>query len=66
MIVKQKNLRVFHIIVDDKESFLEYLRKNKILLMEFFLLIEGEVDESLEKILDNEGICYKNISTCKL
>ncbi len=66
MIVKQKNLRVFHITVDDKESFLEYFRKNKILLMEFFLLIEGEVDESLEKILDNEGLCYKNISTCKL
>lgn len=66
MIVKQKNLRVFHITVSSKEDFLDYLKKNKILLMEFFLLIDGEVDESIEKILENEGMCYKNISTCKL
>jgi septum site-determining protein MinC len=66
MIVKQKNLRVFHITVSSKENFVDYLKKNKILLMEFFLLIDGEVDESIEKILENEGMCYKNISTCKL
>ena len=66
MIVKQKNLRVFHISVDSKDDFVEYLNKNKILLMEFFLLIDGEVDESIEKILDDEGLCYKNISTCSL
>ncbi|HIP29374.1 MAG TPA: septum site-determining protein MinC [Sulfurospirillum arcachonense] len=66
MIVKQKNLRVFHITVSSKEDFLDYLKKNKILLMEFFLLIDGEVDESIEKILEKEGMCYKNISTCKL
>ena len=66
MIVKQKNLRVFHITVDSRDSFLDYLKKNKILLMEFFLLIDGEVDEVIEKILDDEGLCYKNVSTCKL
>ncbi len=66
MIVKQKNLRVFHINVDSKDDFVEYLNKNKILLMEFFLLVDGEVDESIEKILNDEGLCYKNISTCKL
>ena len=66
MIVKQKNLRVFHITVSSKEKFLDYLKKNKILLMEFFLLIDGEVDESIEKTLEREGLCYKNISTCRL
>jgi len=66
MIVKQKNLRVFHITVDSKDDFLDYLNKNKILLMEFFLLIDGEVDESIEKILDDEGLCYKNTSICNL
>ncbi len=62
MIVKQKNLRVFYITVDEKEAFLEYLKKNKGLLLEFFLLIDGKTDESIEEILDNEGFCYKNIS----
>ena len=66
MIVKQKNLRVFHITVDKKKSFIEYFNKNRVLLMEFFLLIDGEVDDSIEKILSDEGLCFKNISTCKL
>jgi len=66
MIVKQKNLRVFHITIDSREDFLEYFNKNKILLMEFFLLIDGEVDNDIEKTLSDEGLCYKNISTCKL
>jgi len=66
MIIKQKNLRVFHITVDDKKSFLEYIGKNKIILMEFFLLVDGKVDMSIEKTLDEAGFCYKNISTCRL
>jgi septum site-determining protein MinC len=66
MIVKQKNLRVFHISIDNKENFLDYLAKNRVILMEFFLLIDGEVDESIEKILDDEGLCYKNITSCNL
>jgi septum site-determining protein MinC len=66
MIVKQKNLRVFHITVDKKDDFLEYLKKNKIILMEFFLLLDGEVDEDIEKIAEEGGFCYKNISTCRL
>ncbi len=66
MIVKQKNLRVFHITVSSKEKFLDYLKKNKILLREFLLLIDGEVNESIEKTLESEGLCYKNISACRL
>jgi len=64
--VKQKNLRVFHITIEDKESFLDYLKKNIIILKEFFLLLDGKVDKSIEKILEDECLCYKNISNCKL
>ncbi len=66
MIVKQKNLRVFHITVEDEKSFALYIEKNKIILMEFFLLVDGEVSGAVTKILDDEGLCYKDISTCKL
>lgn len=66
MIVKQKSLRVFHITVEDKSSFLDYIKRNKILLMEFFLLVDGEIDKSIEQTLDDEGLCYKNISTYDL
>lgn len=66
MKVKQKNLRVFHIKIDDKDKFIEYFSKNIVLLKEFFLLIEGNIDETIIEILDNEVVCYKNISNCNL
>lgn len=66
MIVKQKNLRVFHINVDSKEEFLDYFSKNKIILMEFFLLIDGQVDADIKTTLEKSGICFKDISGCNL
>ena len=66
MIVKQKNLRVFHIDIDKKDSFFEYFNKNRILLKEFFLLIDGKIDDNIIEFLENENICFKDISKCSL
>lgn len=66
MVVKQKNLRVFHINIDDKDSFIEYFNKNRVLLKEFFLLIEGKMDEEISNILNESAICFKDISACQL
>jgi septum site-determining protein MinC len=66
MIVKQKNLRVFHISIDDNASFFEYFIKNRVLLAEFFLLIDGKVDKEVKDFLDEAGICYKFIDGCNL
>lgn len=66
MIVKQKNLRVFHINIDDKDVFIEYFNKNRVLLKEFFLLVEGQVNDEVIKLLDDAGICFKDISSCNL
>lgn len=66
MISKQKNLRVFHISIEDKKEFIEYFKKNQILLKEFFLLIEGRVDEEIEKLLVDAGVCFKNINGCNI
>lgn len=35
MRVSQKNVRVFHIEIDDESAFLDYFRKNSLLLKEF-------------------------------
>ena len=43
MKVTQKNVRVFHIEIENEKAFLDYFRKNTLLLKEFFLLIEGEI-----------------------
>lgn len=66
MKVTQKNVRVFHIVIDDEEAFLDYFRKNSILLKEFFLLVEGNITKSIAFVLDQNGVCYKDISTCTI
>ena len=66
MKVTQKNVRVFHIVIDDEEAFLDYFRKNSILLKEFFLLLEGNITKSIAFVLDQNGICYKDVSTCSI
>ena len=66
MKVTQKNVRVFHINIDDEATFLDYFRKNSILLKEFFLLIEGNITKSIAFVLDQNGICYKDISQCSI
>lgn len=66
MKVTQKNVRVFHIVIDEEAIFLDYFRKNSILLKEFFLLIEGNITKSIVFVLDQNGICYKDISGCSI
>ncbi len=62
MKVTQKNLRVFHIEIDDENAFLDYFRKNTLLLKEFFLLIEGSITKNIAFVLDQSGVCYKEIT----
>ena len=64
MRVSQKNVRVFHIEIDDESAFLDYFRKNSLLLKEFFLLIEGEISTKIAFVLEQSGVCYKEINGC--
>ena len=66
MKVTQKNVRVFHIEIDDESAFLEYFRKNSPLLKEFFLLIEGEITPKIAFVLEQSGVCYKEINQCRI
>jgi len=66
MKVTQKNVRVFHIEIDDEASFLDYFRKNNLLLREFFLLIEGEITKNIAFVLEQSGVCYKEINQCHI
>lgn len=66
MIVKQKNLRVFYIKIEQVEEFLAYYVKNRILLKEFFLLIEGEENQAILNLLDEDKVCYKFINSCNI
>ena len=66
MKVTQKNVRVFHIEIDDEASFLDYFRKNTLLLKEFFLLVEGNITKNIAFVLDQSGVTYKDINQCNI
>lgn len=66
MKVTQKNVRVFHIDIDDEQAFLDYFRKNSLLLREFFLLIEGNITKNIAFVLEQSGVCYKEINHCTI
>lgn len=63
MKVTQKNVRVFHIEIDDEASFLEYFRKNTLLLKEFFLLVEGNITKNIAFVLEQSGFVIKKLTT---
>jgi len=64
MIVKQKNLRVFDIEIENEEDFFLYFKKNIVLLREYFLLLKGSVTDKIVAYLEKEGVCFKDISSC--
>lgn len=66
MKVTQKNVRVFHIEIDEEEAFLDYFQKNSLLLKEFFLLIEGTITPKIAFVLDQSGVWYKEINGANL
>ena len=66
MKVTQKNVRVFHIEIDDEALFLDYFRKNSPLLREFLLLIEGNISKNIAFVLEQSGVCYKEINHCNI
>lgn len=66
MKLKQKNLRLFEIDIDDFVTFSDYLEKNSEIFKESFLLIKGNICEKVEKYLDDFGYCYKNINNCTI
>lgn len=66
MRVTQKNVRVFHIEIDDEQAFLDYFRKNSLLLKEFFLLIEGNITKNIAFVLEQSGVCYKEMNGCNI
>ena len=66
MKVTQKNVRVFHLELDDETTFLDYFHKNSPLLKEFFLLIEGEITPKIAFVLEQSGVCYKEINQCRI
>lgn len=66
MKVTQKNVRVFHIVIDEEAQFLDYFRKNSVLLKEFFLLLEGNITKSIAFVLDQNDVCYKDVSQCSI
>ena len=53
---KQKNIRIFEIEIDNKSEFIEYIKKNLILLQRFVLMLRGNIDEEISDFLISNKI----------
>lgn len=58
MQVKQKNLRVFEINIEDERVFLSYLHKNYLILKDFLLVISGDITDSIRTSLKSDGLIF--------
>ena len=66
MKVKQKNIRIFDINIEDEQEFFEYFEKNLIILKEYFLFLSGKITPTIENYLHEKGICFKDINGCDI
>ena len=66
MKVKQKNIRIFDINIEDEQEFFEYFEKNLIILKEYFLFLSGEITPAIENYLNEKGISFKDANGCDI
>ena len=62
MVVKQKNLRVFEIEIEDEVEFLNYINKNSIILEKFLLLLRGDITDSIINSLREKDVIFFNVN----
>ncbi len=62
MLVKQKNLRVFEIEIDDEVEFFNYVNKNFIILQKFLLLLRGNISENIIKFLNDNKMIFFDVN----
>ena len=58
MLVKQFTMRAFEINVANEESFLDFFTKNRELLQKYFVILNGNVTQNIQKILEEEDILF--------
>lgn len=58
MVVKQYNVKVFEIDVENEEEFLNFAQKNIVILRRQLLFLKGFVTPKIEDFLKKEGISF--------
>ncbi|NPA50061.1 MAG: hypothetical protein GXO02_00340 [Epsilonproteobacteria bacterium] len=63
MKVKQYNIKVFEIEIDNKFEIIQFIQKNITILQKYLINLKGEVDEEIEDLLRHYNILYtKNLT----
>jgi len=58
MLVKQFTIRAFEIHIESEDEFLDFFTKNRELLKNYFVILNGVVTKNIENILKEEKILY--------
>jgi len=56
--VKQYSIKVFELTIEDETSFLDFLKKNLVLLKRYLIVIKGEMTLRIRRYLDHHQIAY--------
>ncbi len=58
MKVRQYNIKIFEIVIDDKERFFQFVKKNEVLLKDVLLYLRGNIDEEIEQFLAEKNLLF--------
>lgn len=58
IIAKQKNIKIFHIQIDDFDAFEKFFSKNAMLVKNYLIILDGNVTPEVKALLDKAGAVY--------
>ena len=58
MKVKQYSIKVFELTIESETAFLDFMRKNLILLKRYLIVLKGEVTPTISNYLDEQDMTY--------
>ncbi len=58
MKVKQYSIKVFELTIESEATFLDFLKKNLILLKRYLVVVKGEMTLRIRRYLDHHDIAY--------
>ncbi|NWF66130.1 MAG: septum formation inhibitor [Campylobacterales bacterium] len=64
MQVRQKNIRIFEIVLNsDSENLIDYINKNYPLVKDNIFLIKGDISKELVEFLNKQNICFVDMNS---
>ncbi len=58
MLVNQFNIKVFEIEIENEKDFLDFVKKNRVILSSYLLSLKGNITPAIEQTLEDNSLAY--------